>query len=167
MADFFGSDTDRRGGYNPYGGRDRDMSGRGSGRRGNRGRDWDDDESRGRRGGGRVSGDRLIASDRVEGTRVYDRRGNRLGTIENFMVDKRSGHVEYAILSFGGFLGMGDRHYPLPWDELTYDQDEGGYVVNVTEQDLEEAPSHRAGQNVRYDRNYSNDIRSYYGGMGW
>nr|WP_038282127.1 PRC-barrel domain-containing protein [Pacificimonas flava] len=114
-----------------------------------------------------MSGDRLIASDRVEGTRVYDRRGNRLGTIENFMVDKRSGHVEYAILSFGGFLGMGDRHYPLPWDELTYDQDEGGYVVNVTEQDLEEAPSHRAGQNVRYDRNYSNDIRSYYGGMGW
>ncbi|MEW4448828.1 PRC-barrel domain-containing protein [Qipengyuania sp. JC766] len=106
----------------------------------------------------------LIASDRVEGTAVYDRNGNRLGSIENFMVGKRSGRVEYAVLSFGGFLGMGERHYPLPWDELDYDEDENGYVVNITERDLEDAPSHRAGDQIDYGRGYGADVRHYYGG---
>lgn len=106
----------------------------------------------------------LIASDRVEGTPVYDHDGERLGTIENFMVGKRSGRVEYAVLSFGGFLGIGERHYPLPWDELNYDENEGGYVVDITEEDLERAPSHRAGDDMNYDRGYGSDVRHYYGG---
>ena len=58
--------------------------------------------------------DRLIASDKVEGTAVYNRQGERLGSIYNFMVDKRSGQVEYAVMSFGGFLGIGDSYHPLP-----------------------------------------------------
>ena len=58
--------------------------------------------------------DRLIASNKVEGTAVSNRQGERLGSVYNFMVDKRSGHVEYAVLSFGGFLGIGDSYYPLP-----------------------------------------------------
>jgi sporulation protein YlmC with PRC-barrel domain len=70
--------------------------------------------------------DRLIASDKVEGTKVYDRQGERLGSVYNFMVDKRSGKVEYAVLSFGGFLGIGDSYYPLPWKALTYDTGQGG-----------------------------------------
>lgn len=107
--------------------------------------------------------DRLIASDKVEGTRVYDRRGNRLGHIENFMVEKRSGKVEYAVLSFGGFLGMGERHYPLPWHQLTYNENMGGYVVDISERDLERAPSHRVGESPSYDRGYGSDIHSYYG----
>lgn len=107
--------------------------------------------------------DRLIASDKVEGTRVYDRRGDRLGTIENVMIQKRSGKVEYAVLSFGGFLGMGERHYPLPWHQLTYDERLGGYVVDMTERDLRQAPNHRAGDNARYDRDYSSNIHGYYG----
>ena len=65
--------------------------------------------------------DRLIASNKVEGTAVYNRQGERLGSIYNFMVDKRSGQVEYAVLSFGGFLGIGEDYYPLPWKALTYD----------------------------------------------
>jgi len=109
--------------------------------------------------------DRLIASDKVEGTPVYDRRGNRLGTILNFMVEKRQGRVEYAVLSFGGFLGMGARHYPLPWNQLTYDERQGGYVVDLTERDLDRAPSHRAGE-ARFDRRYSSAIDSYYGSGG-
>ncbi|WJY20032.1 PRC-barrel domain-containing protein [Alteriqipengyuania flavescens] len=106
----------------------------------------------------------MIASDRVEGTAVYDRRGNRLGTIENFMVGKRSGRVEYAVLSFGGFLGMGQRHYPLPWDQLDYDESMNGYVVDITEDDLDRAPSHRAGDEIDYERGYGADVRGYYGG---
>ena len=79
------------------------------------------------------------------------------------MVGKRSGRVEYAVLSFGGFLGIGERHFPIPWDELSYDEDEGGYIVSMTERDLEEAPSHRAGQNIDYGRGYGADVRHYYG----
>src|SRR3954465_9844361 len=57
----------------------------------------------------------LIASNKVEGTRVYNRQGENLGTVHNFMVNKRSGQVEYAVMSFGGFLGMGESYHPLPW----------------------------------------------------
>ncbi len=84
----------------------------------------------------------LIASDKVEGTAVFDREGARLGTIHNFMVDKRSGQVAYAVLSFGGFLGMGESYHPLPWRVLTYDTRLGGYVVGLTRQELEAAPSY-------------------------
>lgn len=107
--------------------------------------------------------DRLIASNKVEGTAVYDRRGRRLGSIENFMVDKRSGRVDYAVLSFGGFLGLGARYYPLPWNQLTYDERHRGYVVDLTERDLDRAPSHRAGDDALFDRRYSSAVDSYYG----
>lgn len=107
--------------------------------------------------------ERLIASDKVEGTRVYSRNGERLGTVQNFMVEKRSGRAEYAVLSFGGAFGMGDRHYPIPWNMLTYDEELGGYVVDLTERDLERAPSHRAGASPPLDRGYEADIRGYYG----
>lgn len=107
--------------------------------------------------------DRLIASDKVEGARVFSHYGERLGTIENFMVDKRSGCVEYAVLSFGGAFGMGDRHYPLPWNMLTYDEQLDGYVVDLMPRDLEQAPSHRAEASPNFDRTYRADIHDYYG----
>ena len=83
---------------------------------------------------------RLIASDKVEGTPVFDTRGERIGTIENFMVTKRSGRVEYAVLSFGGFMGLGEQHYPLEWDELTYDERLGGYVISLSREQLLDRP---------------------------
>ena len=80
----------------------------------------------------------LIASNKVEGTPVYDRHGDKLGTVHNFMVDKRKGHVVYAVLKHsGGFLGLNERYYPLEWDQLTYDPRLDGYHVEITEQDLE------------------------------
>lgn len=109
--------------------------------------------------------ERLIASDKVEGTAVYDRNGDRLGRIENFMVGKRSGKVEYAVLSFGGFMGVGERHYPIPWEQLTYNERLGGYLVEIDERDLERAPSHRAGDTPRFEGRYGEDIHSYY--YGW
>lgn len=107
--------------------------------------------------------ERLIASDKVEGTRVYSRDGERLGRVENVMIEKRSGRVEYAVLSFGGALGVGDRHFPIPWHMLTYDEDLGGYMVDLTPRDLERAPSHRSGPWRSFDREYEADIHSYYG----
>jgi hypothetical protein len=68
----------------------------------------------------------LISSDKVEGTAVYNRQGEKLGSIYTLMIDKISGKVVYAVMSFGGFLGIGDRYHPLPWSVLKYDTRQGG-----------------------------------------
>lgn len=108
--------------------------------------------------------DRMIASDKVEGTAVYNSAGERLGTVERFMVDKVSGQAEYAVLAFGGLFGLGHRHYPLPWNALTYDTARGGYVVNLTKEQLEEAPSYEPeGEQPVYDRDYGERVYAYYG----
>ena len=76
----------------------------------------------------------LIASDQVEGTAVYDARGKRIGKVERLVIDKPSGRVAYAILTFGGFLGIGADRYPIPWPMLDYDGKLGGYRVDITEE---------------------------------
>lgn len=107
---------------------------------------------------------RLIASDKVEGTAVYNRDGERLGSVERFMVDKLSGQAEYAVMQFGGFLGLGHSHYPLPWQTLTYDTEKGGYVVNLTREQLEDAPRYEGEQDTpAYDRSYGEQVYAYYG----
>jgi len=78
----------------------------------------------------------LIGSDKVEGTPVYDARGEKIGSIERVMIDKRSGQVAYAVLSFGGFLGIGSDYYPIPWASLKYDTNLGGYRLDITEEQL-------------------------------
>jgi len=105
----------------------------------------------------------LISSDKVEGTSVYDRNGNKLGTVSNVMLDKRSGQVAYAVLSFGGFLGMGSNYHPLPWHQLTYDSNQGGYVVDLTKEQLEGAPTYSASNDARWDDPaYGRTIDDYY-----
>jgi sporulation protein YlmC with PRC-barrel domain len=105
---------------------------------------------------------RLIASDRVEGTRVYNLAGDKLGSIKNFMVDKVSGQAEYAVIEFGGILGLGSDYYPVPWHMLTYDTDKGGYVVDLSKEQLDEAPHHGA-EFPEYDHNYGQRVFDYYG----
>ena len=85
--------------------------------------------------------ERLIASDKVEGTPVYNRAGERIGSVYTVMIDKHSGQVAYAVLGFGGFLGIGERYHPLPWKALDYDPKLGGYAVDVSREQLERAPS--------------------------
>ena len=104
----------------------------------------------------------LIASDRVEGTKVYNREGEKLGSIKNFMVGKVSGRAEYAVIEFGGILGLGNDYYPVPWDMLTYDTEERGYVVDLTKEQLDNAPRHGAAF-PEYDHNYGRRIYDYYG----
>lgn len=105
----------------------------------------------------------LIASDKVEGTAVYNRQGDRLGSVSNFMVDKQSGTVRYAVLSFGGFLGVGKEHYPLPWSMLSYDTHKGGYVIDLDKSLLDNAPSYQEGREPAYDRDYGRNVYDYYG----
>jgi len=106
----------------------------------------------------------LIASDKVEGTAVYNRKGERLGTVYNFMVNKRSGQVAYAVMSFGGFLGIGDSYHPLPWNVLTYDTGLGGYVVDLSRDQLQGGPSYSASETPNWsDQTYTSRINQYYG----
>jgi hypothetical protein len=107
--------------------------------------------------------ERLIASNKVEGTPVYGREGERLGSIYNFMVDKYSGQVEYAVMGYGGFLGMGQRYYPVPWRILSYDTREGGYRVDMDYRDLERAPSFGRDDEPRFNRDYGRRVHSWYG----
>jgi hypothetical protein len=106
---------------------------------------------------------RLIASNKVEGTAVYDRQGGHLGTVHNFMVDKVSGQVAYAVLAFGGFLGLGENHHPLPWRALTYSTDLGGYVVDIDPGALAGAPSHGPGEDAFADPAYGGRVDDWYG----
>jgi len=106
---------------------------------------------------------RLIASNKVEDTAVYNRDGEKLGSIYNFMVDKRSGQVEYAVLQFGGLFGLGSDYYPLPWNVLTYETDQGGYVVDLDKTVLEKAPRYASDSEPAFDRDYGREVHGYYG----
>ena len=105
----------------------------------------------------------LIASDRVEGTPVRRADGERIGTIERLMIDKLSGNVAYAVLSFGGFLGMGHKHAPIPWARLTFDRTLGAYRLDLTDEELRHAPSVAAGEEFDWgDRSREVEIHNYY-----
>jgi hypothetical protein len=105
----------------------------------------------------------LIASDRVEGTAVLDRDGVKIGTIQRVMIDKLSGKVAYAVMSFGGFLGIGEKYHPIPWEILNYNEEEGAYVVDLDRDTLEKAPAYGRGEEPDWsDRTYGERIRTYY-----
>jgi hypothetical protein len=106
----------------------------------------------------------LIGSDKVGGTPVYRTNGDEVGQIERVMIDKLSGKVAYAVMSFGGFLGMGDNYYPLPWSGLTYNPDLDGYEVNLTEQQLKNAPKYFLHENWDWsDRARIQEVSHFYG----
>lgn len=105
----------------------------------------------------------VISSDRVEGTTVYNAAGDKLGTVDDLMIDKLSGQVRYAVLAFGGFLGMGTDRYPIPWSMLKYDTSQGGYVVPLDQARLEGAPRYADSSVPEYDDPYTTRINSYYG----
>ena len=105
----------------------------------------------------------LIAADRVEGTTVYNHAGDTIGEIETVMLDKVTGKVAYAVMSFGGFLGIGERYHPLPWSMLRYDIERGGYVVNLDKKILEGAPNYRMDEAPDYaDREWGRRLHEYY-----
>lgn len=106
----------------------------------------------------------LIAAKQVQGTTVYSLALDKLGTVEDVMIDKRSGRIAYAILGFGGFLGIGDRLYPLPWEKLRYDPEMGGYVVDIDRSMLEGAPSYTSEDAASWDDEaWGRGVYSYYG----
>src|ERR1700674_1608339 len=108
--------------------------------------------------------DRLISSDKVVGTAVYNRQGENLGSVYGLMIDKHTGQVAYAVMSFGGFLGMGESYHPLPWRVLTYDTRQGGYVVDLDRSRLDAAPSYTSSAPPNWsDRTYGHRVDDFYG----
>ena len=103
----------------------------------------------------------LISSEEVEGTNVYDTQGTSIGEIAHLMIDKVSGRVTYAVMSFGGFLGLGHSHYPVPWSALKYDTNLGGYVTGITEAQLKDAPAFS--DDSWSDRTWETNVHKHYG----
>ncbi len=106
----------------------------------------------------------LIASDKVEGTAVYRPNGERIGTIQRVMLEKRTGSVAYAVMTFGGFLGIGDDYYPVPWNLLHYNENVGGYEANISDAQLKGAPHFGKTDSWSYgDRQREGEMYTYYG----
>ena len=105
----------------------------------------------------------VISSDKVEGTKVYNTAGDKLGSVDDLMIDKVSGQIRYAVLEFGGFLGMGTDRYPLPWNMLKYDTAKEGYVVPLDKALLEKAPRYAEDEVPDYTTEYGKRVYNYYG----
>jgi uncharacterized protein YrrD len=110
---------------------------------------------------GQRSGSSMVSSADVNGTEVYSPTGDHLGQIDHLMIDKESGQIAYAVMSFGGFLGIGAEHHPVPWKKLTYDTSLGGFVTDITQEQLTGAP--RMSDNWYDDRTYRQQSYDYYG----
>lgn len=105
----------------------------------------------------------LVSANKVEGTPVYNGQGEHLGEIDDLVIDKYSGQVVYALMSFGGFLGIGERLHPLPWGVLKYDRLREGFVVDIDREALEKAPSYERGElGDMADEAWNRRIYGYY-----
>lgn len=113
---------------------------------------------------------KLILASRVEHTPVYNQTSERIGHIDDLSIDRQSGEVAYAIMSFGGLLGIGERFHPLPWSVLKYDPERGGYVVSLDKSVLENAPTYDATELVELGgpshAAYRSQIIEYYSPYG-
>lgn len=105
---------------------------------------------------------RFISSSKVEGTPVVGRNGEHLGRIDSFMVDKYSGRVAYAVMSFGGTFGFGESLFPLPWSYLTYDVSKDGYVLDITKEELASAPKFKPSEAPEFDAQYRQQVSRHY-----
>ena len=112
---------------------------------------------------GVMTGKPLIESDRVEGTTVYDRSGNNLGSIRRLMIDKKSGRVAYAVMAFDTFFGLGGQEHTIPWNKLDYDTSLGGFRTDITEDQLRGAPTFYQDRDYAWnDRTRERELHDYW-----
>lgn len=118
---------------------------------------------------GNVADHPLIFASRVDGTPVFDSAGEKIGHVLDISIEKVSGKAVYGILSFGGFLGIGEKYHPLPWSILTYEPEKGGFVVPLDKKALEAAPYYDRSELDKLGgehRSFNESIYSYYGRYG-
>jgi sporulation protein YlmC with PRC-barrel domain len=92
-----------------------------------------------------------ILASKVKGTNVYNTAGEKIGHVEDVVLDKQSDHIMFAALGFGGVLGMGEKFFPVPWSVLDYSKDKGGYVVPMSKEVLDKAPTYRLEDLTKHD----------------
>lgn len=106
----------------------------------------------------------IISAKKVQGSEVVSPAGDALGHVEDLMIDKVTGRIVYAVLTYGGLLGLGEKHFALPWEALDYSVDRAAYVLDVDPDLLERAPGFRRDQAPDMsDRRWGEQIHQYYG----
>lgn len=105
----------------------------------------------------------LISSSKVEGTNVRRPSGDKIGEIDHVMIDKRTGKAAYAVMSFGGFLGMGEDYYPIPWEKLTYNPSLDAYELDISDNELKGAPKYADPDRMEWSRDDERRLYDYYG----
>jgi sporulation protein YlmC with PRC-barrel domain len=112
----------------------------------------------------RGPGPEMMGAETLVGNDVYNHKGEDLGDIKEIMLDMRNGNVAYAVLSFGGFLGMGEKLFAVPWNALTLDTTNKRFVLNVERERLKDAPGFDKHQwPDMADQSWVRQIHSYYG----
>lgn len=110
--------------------------------------------------------DKFIPSADIEGSDVYSARDRRkVGVIHHLIIDKASGKLAYADVSFGGFLGFGDEHHRIPWQALSFDRELGGFVADVSEDQVKTAPRH-SGEDI-FDPSWEERLHEHYRVRGY
>jgi sporulation protein YlmC with PRC-barrel domain len=113
---------------------------------------------------GVMTGKPLIESDRVEGSAVYDASGKFIGTVTRLLIDKIGGRIAYAVVTFDGFVGLGEAQHTVPWSKLTYDMGVGGYRTDITEEQLRGAPVFYRAEDYHWsDRDQERELHDYWG----
>jgi PRC-barrel domain len=110
----------------------------------------------------RTASKAVIESDRVEGTAVFDPKGDQIGTIKRLLIEKVSGRVLYVDVTFGGFLGIGVHHHTIPWEKLAYDRELSGYRTDVTAEQVRGAPAFFGDDQIWHDRAREKQMRDYW-----
>lgn len=113
----------------------------------------------------RAETSKLITASRIKDTAVFNSFGDKIGTVADMSIDRTTGQVTYALMSFGGFLGIGEKFHPLPWDVLKYNTEREGYVIPLTKEELQDAPSYTSEELAAYggeDVDYRDSVRRYY-----
>jgi sporulation protein YlmC with PRC-barrel domain len=103
-----------------------------------------------------------IRASKVIGSSVFNTTGEKIGKVEDVVLDKTSSNILFAVIGFGGVLGMNEKFHPLPWSTLDYEKQKEGYVVNVTKEQLEAAPSDAIDQLTKGDAQMRDDVYDYY-----
>lgn len=98
-----------------------------------------------------------IRAERVIGTDVKDGEGNTIGKVEDIILEKTDNKIMFAVVGFGGFLGVGEKYHPLPWSVLDYDPDQNAFVVPFTKEQLEAAPADTISELTKDDGRWARD----------
>jgi sporulation protein YlmC with PRC-barrel domain len=108
----------------------------------------------------------VLSASTMMGDKVVSPDGEDLGTLKELMIDMDEGRINYAVLSFGGFLGLGDKLFAIPWEALTVNTEDHTFILNVNKEQLEEAPGFDKDNwpsEAQYQAGWLLDLYNYYG----